>query len=54
MKRQPTGSTNVAREFAKLMFGEKVREALGLLSEKGKGRVLMPDEHVPVMMGRRQ
>ena len=46
-KRQPTGSTNVAREFVKLMFGGKVREALELLSEKEKGRALMPDELVP-------
>ena len=29
------------------LFGGKVREALELLSEKGKGRVLLPDELVP-------
>ena len=46
-KRRPTGSTNVARDFANLMFGGKVREALELLSEKGRGRVLLPDELVP-------
>ena len=46
-KRQPTGSTNVACEFANLIFGGKVREALELLSEKGRGRVLLPDELVP-------
>ena len=46
-KRRPTGSTNVARDFANLMFGGKVREALELLSEKGRGRVLLPYELVP-------
>ena len=29
------------------MFGGKVRETLEILSEKGKGRVLLPDELVP-------
>ena len=46
-KKRPTGSINIPREFANLMFGRKVRKALELLSEKGRGRVLLPDELVP-------
>lgn len=46
-KRRPIGSTNVARDFANLMFGGKIKEALELLSKKGRGRVLLPDELVP-------